>query len=129
MIDYVRQRATEVLRHATTAVLATHGPAGILASVQPCEAVGVDLYLLLPQTSDHLFNLEADSRVALVSDEWDLRGTGHILPPEEFPAELERLNECVRGWHRLVKVTPTQIQVRRQEGWGPVETIDLLAPG
>ena len=127
MIDYVRQRAIEVLRSVTTAVLATHGPAGILASRQLCEAVGLHLYLLLPQTSDHLFNLEEDGHVALVTDEWDLRGLGHALSPEGLPPGLEHLKEYVKEWHVLVKVLPTQIQVRRREGWGPIETIDLPA--
>ncbi len=128
MLHYTVQRAIELLKPVSTVVLATYGPAGILASMQPCEAVGADLYLLLPRTSDHLFNLEEDSHVALVSGDWDLRGKGHVLSPEECLPQLERLKACATGWHVLLKVVPTQIQFQRREGWGPAETLDLAAP-
>ncbi len=62
------------LRCHRTAVLATSGPAGVQASEFPCEAIDLNLYLLVPQTSDHLFNLEHDSAVTLLTPEWELRG-------------------------------------------------------
>jgi len=58
MLDYVRQRAIEVLKVPRRAVLATSGPSGVQVSEFPCEAIELELYLLVPQTSDHLFNLE-----------------------------------------------------------------------
>jgi len=67
MINYVRQRAIEARQLVSTVVPATSGPAGILASEHPCEAVELDLYLSLPRISDHLFNLEQDGRVALLT--------------------------------------------------------------
>jgi hypothetical protein len=109
MLDYARERAMEALRTACTAVLATTGPAGVQASEFPCEAIGLDLYLLLPQTSDHLFNLEQDGRVALLTDEWELRGTGRALAPDKRHPELSLLHAGGAEWHVLIQVEPIQI--------------------
>ncbi len=128
MMDYARQRTIEALKTACTTVLATSGPAGILESEHPCEALGLVLYLVLPGTSDHLFNLEQDRRVALLTDEWGLRGVGRVLSSAETQPELKRLQPLLNDWYVLVKILPTQIQVRRRDGWGDVETIDLEVP-
>ncbi len=125
MLDYARERALEALSAARTAVMATTGPAGVQASEFSCEAIELDLYVLLPCTSDHLFNLERDGRVALVTDEWELRGNAHALSREEKHPELARLRGAGTEWHVLVKVEPIQIQIRRPGGWGAAETIDL----
>lgn len=125
MLDYARERATEALRTAHSAVLATTGPAGVQASEFLCEAVELDLYLLVPQTSDHLFNLNLDGRVALLSDEWEVKGNARAVHPEEQHPELGLLRTGGAEWHVLVKVEPTQLQIRRQDGWGAAETIDL----
>ena len=58
MFDYAHQRALEVLGTPRTAVLVTNGPAGIQIGEFACALSGLSLYLLVPQTSDHLFNLE-----------------------------------------------------------------------
>ncbi len=128
MLNYARQRAIEALRPAYTAVLATSGPAGLLESEHLCEAIELDLYLLLPRTSDHLFNLEQDRRVALLTCEWALQGTGRALSPEDPQPELKQLQTLLNEWYVLVKVEPHQIEFRRSEGWGFAETIDLPAP-
>jgi hypothetical protein len=73
MLDYARQRTIEALRSYRKAVLATSGPAGLQASEFPCEALDLNLYLLVPQTSDHLFNLEHASTVTLLTPGWELR--------------------------------------------------------
>ncbi len=125
MLNYTRGRAVEMLALAHKCVLATDGPAGVLASECRCEACDLVLYLLLPQTLDHLFNLEHNPRVALVTEEWELRGTAHVLLPEgEYP-ELALAHEPGAEWHSLVRVEPSQLHVRRPEGWGSTETIDL----
>jgi hypothetical protein len=125
MISYARQRAIEMLKTACTAVLATSGLAGVQVSEFPCEAVELELYLLLPRTSDHLFNLERDHRVALHTDHWELTGTGRALSPDEKRPRISLLTKTDTVWHVLVKIKPSQIHVLRPEGWGPAETIDL----
>ena len=125
MIDYARERAIKILKTSHSAVLATTGPAGVQASEFPCEAVGLDVYLLLPRTSDHLFNLEQDRRVALHTDHWELRGKCRVLSQEGELPHISLLPKKGAEWYVLVKIIPSQIHVLRSEGWGPAETIDL----
>ncbi len=127
MLVYARQRAIEALRVPQTVVLATCGPTGVMVSEFPCESIDLVLYLSLPQTSDHLFNLEQDTRVALLAEEWELQGKGRALSPAEEQPELKLLSKVETEWSVLVKVEPTQIQFRRTEGWGKAETIDLAS--
>jgi hypothetical protein len=125
MLDYARQRAIEVLKIPRTAVLATCGPAGVQASEFPCEAIDLNLYLLVPQTSDHLFNLKDDSAVSLLTAAWELKGDAQIMPPNAPVPDLGILREPAAQWCVLVRVIPRQIQIRREGGWGNLETIDL----
>jgi hypothetical protein len=125
MLDYARQRAIEVLRIPRTAVLVTSGPAGVQASESPCEAIEMSLYLLVPQTSDHLFNLKDDAAVTVLTAGWELTGEAQIVPPNATAPDLGFLREPAAQWCVLVRVYPSQIQIRREEGWGNIETIDL----
>jgi pyridoxamine 5'-phosphate oxidase-like protein len=125
MLDYARQRVREALRIPHRAVLATTGPGGLHASEVPCEAVELNLYLLVPRTSDHLFNLEHDSTVTLLSAGWELKGQAQIIPPGALDLRLDLLREPGAEWCALVRVDPCRLQIRRGEGWGNIETIDL----
>jgi hypothetical protein len=125
MLDYARQRAIQALRTPRTAVLATSGPAGVQASEFPCEAIELSLYLLVPKTSDHLFNLEHDPNVTLLTPTWELKGRAHIIPPGPPDPELHLLREPEAEWCVLLRVDPRQLQIRRPVGWGNLETIDL----
>jgi hypothetical protein len=125
MINYARDRVIQILKTAQTAVLATSGLSGVQASQFPCESVELDLYLLIPRTSDHLFNLEQDGRVALHTDQWELTGKGKALSTEEKWPLISLLSKTETAWYVLVKVKPVQIHILRSEGWGPAETIDL----
>ena len=129
MLDYARQRIREALGQPRTAVLATSGPAGILAGEFPCEAVGLELYLLLPKTSAHVFNLEHHPEVSLVTPEWELQGSARILAEDlpEPPPEL--LRDSSAEWCVLVGVTPRVLQIRGKHGWGNLETIDFKGNG
>ncbi len=133
MLDYARQRVIDALRVPRSAVLATSGPAGVQAGEFRCEADGLDLYLLLPRTSDHLFNLEQQPGVTLLTAGWELKGEARVLPPGAPCHDLELLKELGAGaawseWYALVRVAPHQLSIRReaaQPRWGNVETIDL----
>jgi hypothetical protein len=125
MLDYARQRAIEALRIPRKAVLATSGPAGVQAGEFPCEAIALELYLLVPRTSDHLFNLEHESTVTLLSAEWDLKGEARIISFGPLPLELDLLSGPGVEWCELIRVVPYRIQIRRQQGWGYLETIDI----
>jgi hypothetical protein len=125
MLDYVRQRAIEVLKIPRSAVLATSGPAGVQISEFPYEALELELYLLVPQTSDHIFNLEHVSAVSLLTDKWELKGEAQILSPSLADLKLDMLREPGAQWSVLVRVLPCKLQIRKEEGWGNLETIDI----
>jgi hypothetical protein len=125
MLDYAHQRAIEALKLPRRVVLATSGPAGVQAGEFPCEAIGLNLYLLVPQTSDHLFNLEQEPNVTLLAAGWELKGKARITSPNAAVLELGLLREAGAQWCVLVRVHPCQLQIRRQDGWGYLETIDL----
>jgi hypothetical protein len=126
MLDYAQKRAAEALKTPCRIVLATMGPAGLLASEFPCEAAGLHLYLLVPKTSDHLFNLEHTPYVSLVTTGWELKGTAQILAPVGAGLALDLLRNPAVEWCQLVRIDPEQIQFQREEGWGNLETIDLV---
>jgi hypothetical protein len=125
MLDYTRQRAAEVLRIPRIAVLATSGPAGMQVTELRCEAQELELFLLVPKTSDHLFNLEYDPNVTLLTAGWELKGIAHILSPDLLDMPLRLLREPEADWCMLVRVDPWQVHVIREGGWGKIETLDL----
>jgi hypothetical protein len=129
MLDYARQRAIEALKIPRTVVLATSGPAGVQASEFPYEAKELALYLLVPRTSDHLFNLEHNCTATLLAAGWELKGETQIVATTPIGLDLNLLNEPGAEWCVLVRVDPVRIQIRRAGGWGNIETIDLNPPG
>jgi len=125
MLDYARQRAVEVLRASRTAVLATSGPAGVQASKVSCEGLDLTVYILVPRVSDHLFNLENDPRVTLLTSAWELKGKAQVILADVSDLELNLVKEPGAEWCALVRVEPYQVHVRMETGWGNLETIDL----
>lgn len=125
MLNYAQRRVIEALKTVNRVVLASNGPAGLLVSEFPCRAVGLNLYLLVPKTSDHLFNLEHDSAVSLVSHNWELKGEVKIIPVDSCDFEPGAWQYQEPEWWVIIQVIPVQIQFRRETGWGNLETIDL----
>lgn len=125
MLDYARERAIEALKLPHRVVLATSGPAGVQAGEFLCEAIGLNLYLLVPQTSDHLFNLEHESNVTLLAAGWELKGEARIICDDPAHFQLDLLGEPGAEWCELVWIIPRKIQIRGEQGWGYLETIDL----
>jgi hypothetical protein len=81
------------------------------------------LYVLVPDTSDHLFNLEIESHVAVTSAGWHLHGTADIVrgSTEIFSAEQ-------RQWNTVVRVTPARLHILPDRGSAShAETIDFDA--
>lgn len=122
MLDKLRDRAAQILAATPFCTLATTGPAGIQASMVPCAGRGTTLYLLVPDTSDHLFNLESAPEVALTSETWHLHGLADIVQEstDMFPAEQ-------RQWHTIVRITPVRLHLLPAQS-GPAnyaETIDF----
>jgi hypothetical protein len=126
VLDYAHQRVREALSQPQKVVLATSGPAGVQASEYACGADGLKLYLLVPLTSDHLFNLEHRSEVTLLSPFWELKGQAQTIPVEGVASlKLGLLQDPSRDWCALVQVEPTRLQLHREGGWGSIETYDI----
>lgn len=125
MFDYAHQRALEVLGNPRTAVLVTNGPAGVQAGEFPCAALGLNLYLLVPQTSDHLFNLEYESTVTLLIAKCELKGRAQLIAHGEVHSDCTLLREPEAGWGAFLQVEIFQVQIRSEKGWGNRETLDL----
>ena len=126
MLDYARQRAIQALKVPRRAVLVTSGPAGVQVSEGPCAAIDLKLYLLVPQTSDHLFNLESDPSVTLLAANLLLKGKARTIPPNSLELEPEFFQTSEEEGCVLVQVDPCQMQIRREQGWGNLETIDVI---
>jgi hypothetical protein len=125
MLNYARHRAIEMLKITRRAVLVSNGPSGLQAGYYRCEALGLELYLLVPGTSDHLPNLEQETNVTLLSSAWELKGEAKVLSPDCDHPDLELTGDPLAKWCRLVRVKPVRMQVYRGEGWGNLETLDL----
>ncbi len=106
-------------------ILASSGPAGVQVSEVKYEARGLELYLLVPQTSDHIFNLEADPCVTLLTPLVEIKGNALILSTLPGGFDLDLLHETEAGWCALMRVAPRLIQLRNPGGWGYQETIDI----
>jgi hypothetical protein len=125
MLDHLRQRVIESLASTNFATLSTYGAAELQATLLPCESLDLTLFILLPATSDHLLNLQTESEVVVTTPEWQLRGTAVVLDSLNRPPELELSRKPEAQWSRLIKIFPTQLHIRRCDGWGYSETIDI----
>jgi hypothetical protein len=80
------------------------------------------LYVLVPDTSDHLFNLESEPEVAVTAETWHLRGTADIVQDRKdvFSADQSQ-------WHTVVRVTPVRLHILPAKGdtANYAETIDF----
>jgi hypothetical protein len=122
VLQHLRQRVVEALAGAGSVTLSTYGPADIQAGVFDCAAVDLTLYLLVPRTSDHLFNLEHNPQVVVTTEAWQLRGMASIAADRE--ADLPLLQRPDVAWYEVVAVQPTRLQIA-QTGGGHAETIDI----
>ncbi len=127
MLDHLRKQAVETLAQATQITLATHGPAGLRTSMLPCESMGLNLYVRLPRTSDHLVNLEDRSECVAATADWELRGRARTVPLSDFPG-LALVRTGAAEWDVLVEVHPIQIQIVRPVEGGYAVTIDIDEP-
>ncbi len=125
MLDYSSQRVEEILGAARTAVLASSGPGGLQAGEFPCEASGLAVWLLVPATSDHLFNLEHNPRVTLLTAAWELKGNAQVLAREDAPPGLSLLQDPAAPWCVTIRVQPAVLQIKGRQGWGYLETIEF----
>ncbi len=125
MFDYAHQRALEVIGTPRIAVLVTNGPAGVQVGEFSCAVLGLSLYLLVPQTSDHLFNLECESAVTLLITLCEVKGRAQIVARGAVHPDCALLRNPAADWGAFVRIEISQVQIRSEEGWGNRETLDL----
>jgi hypothetical protein len=125
VLEHLRQRVIQTLASARSLTLSTFGPAGLQSSRLPCEAADTTLFVLIPRTSDHLFNLEANPAVVVVSGEWNLRGAARVVLPEAAPPGLQITHTPEAQWNALVEIRPSRVNLLRVEPSGYSETIDM----
>ncbi|RIK44113.1 MAG: hypothetical protein DCC55_03610 [Chloroflexi bacterium] len=121
MLDKLRDRVAKLLAETHICTLATTGPAGIQASMVPCAGRGTTLYVLVPDTADHLFNLEIEPEVAVTTQTWHLRGRAEIAKESTDLFAVEQ-----RQWHTVVRVAPIRLHILAESGTANyAETIDF----
>jgi hypothetical protein len=125
MLEHLRQRVIQALADARTATLSTFGPAGLQSSRLLCEASGIDLYMLVPRTSDHLFNLETEPEVTVVDETWNMSGAAYLLSPSECPCGLALVRCPEADWSNVIRIRPGRLTILRPESGSPSETIDV----
>ena len=114
MLDKLRADAIALIAATPSCTLSTSGPAGVQASIVACAVRDACVYVLVPSTADHLFNLEHKTELVLTSVPWQLRGIALVLgeaggPRGTAPSELRAHAE--REGLRLVEVFPVRMHL------------------
>jgi hypothetical protein len=125
MLEHLRQRVIQTLATAHNVTLSTFGPAGLQSSRLPCEALETQLYLLIPRTSDLLFNIEDHPSVVVVNNEWNLSGQARVLSPGDYPPCLNLAHSPDVSWSRVVEIRPTRLNIHAPGQATSSETIDI----
>jgi hypothetical protein len=124
MLEPLRLRVIEALKNESSATLSTNGPGGIQAGFFPCEADGLTLYLLVPASSDVLFNLESETAVVITTPRWQMEGEAEVCPLAQAPPSLQLARSPQAPGCVLVAIGCRRIHFNWAEGWGYRETID-----
>jgi len=111
VLQQLRERASEALSGARQIVLSSCGPADIQAESLSCEAVGLALYVLVPRTSDLLFNLEHNTLVVATADTWQARGIVRLLAPGGHPSQLALARRPEAAWCQVAEIRPARVQL------------------
>src|SRR5215212_4915877 len=130
MLSQLRAEALALIAATTHCILSTSGPAGVQASAVTCVVHAGCVYVLVPSTIDHLFNIEHEFEVVLTSATWQMRGAAlaigevagrHGTAPDTIQAHARAAGTT------LVEVFPLRMHL---EAIGPGryrETIDFDA--
>jgi hypothetical protein len=125
VLNHLREQAGEVLSTVSKVIISAGGPAGIQAEPLGCEAVGLVIYVLVPRTSDLLFNLESNPLVVATADTCQVRGVARLIQPGNYPRQLAIIRMPEAAWSELIEIRPTWLQLRPHSGQGQGETFDI----
>lgn len=126
MLDHLRRRVIDLLASVTSVTLSTYGPAGIQAQVLPSIALGLRFFVLVPLTSEHLYNLEQEQSVVVTTATWQLHGQGKALSEQELPADIPLPYASRQIDFAVVEIKPIRLQIGQPNGGGFSETIDII---
>ncbi|MBU1878573.1 MAG: pyridoxamine 5'-phosphate oxidase family protein, partial [Chloroflexi bacterium] len=121
MLDKLRDRALRIIAATPTCTLATTGPAGLQASAVSCRMHEGRVFVLIPATSDHLFNLEHHPEVVLTTPQWQLRG----LVSADGAASSGAIGVEPHQSVIAVEVLPVRMHLEPAGDGGHRETIDF----
>jgi len=124
MLEPLQRRVTEALKTETAVTLSTTGPGGIQAGFFPCEAEALTLYLLVPASSDVVFNLETETAVVVTTPRWQMEGQAEMCALSQAQPDLKLVQSPRAAGCVLVVVHCQRIHFNWTEGWGYQETID-----
>lgn len=110
MNTHLQQRVNDLLHRYSSATLATCGPAGPQIGIITYTIDQLHLHLALPHGSDHLFNLESQPSLVLMTEGWRLHGEGH---------------KSGDTYHQQATVVVTEIRLHILDGQNTIETIDF----
>jgi hypothetical protein len=128
MLSYLRAEALALIAATPKCTLSTIGPAGVQASVVACVMHEHCVYVVVPSTVDHLFNLEHELEVVLTSTVWQLRGAAlaigeaeglHGTAPDDLRARARAAGST------LVEVFPLRVHLEPAGRRRYRETIDF----
>lgn len=120
MLNDLRERVFAALAQKDRLALVTYGPAGLQFSICPCSVMDNQLYVRVIQTSEHLTNLERDTRVLAATHTWRLRAHAETVTDSLLGT---RVNQ--QAWEVLLRLQPLSIEFINPDGQTAYETIDL----
>lgn len=117
MKTYLRQRVEALFKAHDSTILATCGEAGPQISRIAYRVHEMTLALFVPHSSDHLFNLETQQTLSLLTPSWKLVGRGETasLTPVKPPYT----------WQTVILVKPCRLHILSDDGQNTIETIDF----
>ena len=130
MLNQLRAEALALIDATPDCILSTIGPAGVQASAVTCVVHSGCVYVLVPSTIDHLFNIEHEFEVVLTSATWQLRGAA--LAIGEVAGRYSTAPDTIQARARVAGTTLVEVFPLRMhlEAIGPRryrETIDFDA--
>jgi len=111
------EKVAPMLTGVAQAVLATCGAHGPFASTVSLHLQGDRLYLSLPNASEHLFNLQSQPQVVLLSPQWELHGCGEVEGENQYFSSPP--------WQVAIRLRPTCMHILATQGTHYAETIDF----
>jgi hypothetical protein len=128
MLSKLRAEALALIAATPQCTLSTTGPAGVQASIVVCMIHDDCVYILVPSTADHLFNMEHETEVVLTAGLWQLRGAALAASESNglrgsVPHALSA-SARMEG-HVLVEIFPLRMQIEAAGRRRYRETIDF----